>query len=143
MPTNRTRRTINRRAATSDLDANLRKALSGGSGWFHPDYTTDELRKAWETHRDEVMEWYAAEYPGRRPFAWWIFEHGKERPINPAWPNDAAQTRAVYVKHGGFLHTGLCAGPEMVPFQQDETDYLREHGLLTPEELEIINADRT
>src|SRR5262249_40158072 len=38
----------------------------------------EELRAAWETHRDEIMQRWGSH--GRRPCAWWAFDSDLEHP---------------------------------------------------------------
>jgi hypothetical protein len=77
-------------------------------------------------HRARLLPQWIAENPGTRPFAWWRFvgvpKFG-ERPIVP----DAEMTEAdldAWRLHG-ILHTST-----IPPLQEDETAFLRRHGVL-------------
>jgi hypothetical protein len=153
MPTNR--RYVGRRRVGADfavLTPWQRWALTSAcpvrgallSGW--PADDPEIWREAWEAHGPDLLEEYIAKSPGRRPWPWWVFTHGQERPIvNPVPPAVEAQFRADNVIFG-YLHSSIehghgANGRGLVPWQEHQTDYLERHGLLTVAELEALEAD--
>jgi hypothetical protein len=98
----------------------------------------DELRAAWEIHRADMLPEYIATHPGCRPFAWWIFDHGTERPIANHDDGELIFLENSRRERFGFAHTsiGLPVRGKSVPFQEPEHVYLRRHNLLTAAELE-------
>ncbi|MEX2141609.1 MAG: hypothetical protein WD894_20250 [Pirellulales bacterium] len=111
----------------------------------------DTFKAAWEFHRDRLLAQYIRRQPGRRSFAWWLLDHGIERPVVNRFTDEAElrrETDGGGCLRGascpfGFLHTHLYGGPDMLAFQEDETDYLRRHGLLTAvEEIALRRESR-
>lgn len=143
MPTNRRLRPIERkRSRFRELNKCWLVELKTGKPWFPQsgsDGDTEALREAWEACRDELLPKCIAEKPGHRPFAWWLFDHGKERPTNPKWPN--SETMKNIGRQHGFLHTSILMGwkETRITFQESEPEYLRRHGLLTEAELNYLD----
>ena len=84
MPTNRTRRTRPMDPAVSET---VRYFFTGEG---EPDKvdrvelfmlrgSTEKVKAAWETIRDEVMPKWIREHPGTRPYYWWRFEATEQR----------------------------------------------------------------
>lgn len=122
----------------------LRRHLLAGMPFFHTDSgmfaTVDDLRDAWELTRDVLLPKFIEEHPGRRPFAWWLLDHGHERPIlhenlAPYMTEEHLRRADRKEQKFGFLHTRTI--PE---FQEAERDYLERLGLLEFGELERIEA---
>ena len=66
------------------LDKNWLQELKSGSPFFRDSASngnTALLHRVWERVRDEFLPQYIAKHPGERPFCWWRFAHGTERPI--------------------------------------------------------------
>jgi len=111
--------------------------LLHGRGFFHDDFADDaDMRQAWEECGDELTEEFIDEYPGHRPFAWWLFEgvpkYG-ERPIIPGWLGDRPEVakRSREQTHG-VLHTGWnYPGHEN---QEPEWEFLHRHGVIDDDE---------
>jgi hypothetical protein len=135
------RRVLEQRPDLSDLTRDQRYHLETGLVFFEglPDLET--FREAWKLYRDEILPAFVREHPGQRPFAWWLLEHRKERPIVDARP-DAKE----WEKHEredrwnrrrfGYLHT------DFIPaLQEDETEYLARKRLLTAEERKLLLTD--
>jgi hypothetical protein len=76
-----------RRRSPLALGSALRWALQFGPGYRT--HTERELRRAWEEHREELLARQLG--PGRRPWAWWRFEAGREEHLNP-YPLDSEGT---------------------------------------------------
>jgi len=99
MPTNRTRRTRGMRqdkgyAALSE--ARMLFLFDGQQIFDHldPKWTDDaEIKECWLRHRDAVMQQWQKDNrkPGRRPWAWWWFEHGCKAPLTLAGSPKEAQ----------------------------------------------------
>jgi hypothetical protein len=153
MPTNR--RFLARRRAAANfsmlntwqawaLTSARPEAAAALSGW--PADDEDLWREAWEMHGETLLSEYIAESPGRRPWPWWCFTYGQERPIiNPVPPDVDAQFRAENTIFG-YLHSSIehgygANGRGLVPWQEHETDYLERHGLLSDSEVEALEAD--
>ncbi len=124
--------------ALAELDASLRSDLESGSFFFDSYETCEAMQEAWGAVGDELTTEFIAERPGERPFAWWLLTHGQERPINPG---SGAEPEFIERLRSGsrfkFLHSRIWLGT-LTPIQQDETEYLQEHGLLTADELSRI-----
>src|SRR4051812_29159118 len=115
MPTNRRRLRPRRRTNLNALTACQRNELA--NGWpVHPGgpgfEDLDEMRAAWEMHRDAMIARYVEHLPGRRPFAAWLFDIAPkfgERPIiDPEFTRDQfKQSPASRENRYGVLHTHL------------------------------------
>ena len=113
------------------------------SGWGADD--SEIWREAWELHGEDLLVDFIAKYPGCRPWPWWVFTHGQERPIvNHAPPEVEAQFRAENTIFG-YLHSSILHGHgrsgELVPLQEPEAEYLERLGLLTDSEIAALEAD--
>jgi hypothetical protein len=87
MPTNRHRR---RQEARPPLLPAVRHLLLTGEypsekveGWVaaFTMFRGDRARATWAEHRDELLEDWIAEHPGRRPAAWWRWEATESRRV--------------------------------------------------------------
>ena len=92
---------------------------------------------AWAELRDELMPAFIAEHPGQRPYAWWLFDSpgrreridGKPHPHDhPGYPTHLK--KLIFGKPSCFS-----THDESEAEYEDEEDYLRRHGLLTPAEM--------
>jgi hypothetical protein len=131
------RRAPQRRPAPADLDADLRAELLFGAPLLGPGCVhRGILAQAWALHGETVLRDFIQCHPGRRPFAWWLLDHGKERPINPDVPEDVAARMQEQNTYYGYLHSSVIGkwGGRLTTFQEDETEYLERHRLLTRQE---------
>jgi hypothetical protein len=153
MPTNRRRRLQQRKPGFPNTteailaDRNMVRHLLTGYGGTHPGVpsrleTREEFAAAWNLVRDELLPAFIAEHPGRRPLAWWIVDHGHERPILPdGLPSGVTEAclRGDDSRRGekrfGFMHTRM-----VPPLQELEIDYLDRMGLLEFGEMERWEA---
>lgn len=146
MPTNRRRRVCPRRPEigaelTMDQEHHLLY------GWFFFDDESfpdvESFAQAWHVFRDELMGKVESGY---RPFAWWLVEHGKERPIINAWlppaTIEALRSDSPGFRKFSFLHTHMVGGPGLLPLQEPEHDYLRRLKLLTPLEKTLFTSEK-
>jgi hypothetical protein len=122
----------------AELHPELRRDLEQGYSFFVQYETLEEMQAAWAAIGEELLADYIAQHPGRRPFAWWLFSHGQERPLNPGGDRLAdfiaiCRSQARF----GFLDTS-CWGGSLLPMQEDQTFYLQRMGLLTATELQLI-----
>lgn len=137
MPSIRRRERV-RRADLDVLTDGQRLHLLDGYTFFGDGFTdADTYREAWEMHGDELMAEWMKEHVGCRPFGWW-FCRGEERPVI----NEKATARDIELarqsnrnEHFGFMHTNWW--PRL---QESERSYLTRLGLLTPEELAVLEA---
>jgi hypothetical protein len=143
VPTNRRRRSHRRRDGVAKLDDDQRQELLTGRPFVAgAEFESDDLmREAWDLHREELLGECIERFPGRRPFAWWLFEgvpaYG-ERPVNSdTYADDAAQMIDSQ-RVRGILHTRIFPA-----LQEDETEFLRRHDVLTAEELERLDGGDT
>jgi hypothetical protein len=121
------------------LHRELRRDLECGYGFFQEYETKEEMAAAWDAVGKELLREWIAENPATRPYAWWLFDHGKERPvINDSGEEYLARERRE--ARFGFLHTSIWGRGGY--FQQEPLDYLIEHDLLEPGELERYHALR-
>ncbi len=97
----------------------------------------------WAQNGERITEEWIARHPGSRPWPWWCWDHGKERPvINP--DHDPACDFAVRRdSFFGFVHSGVFSVQRGAdgklshsPWQEPEADYLDRRGLLTETERE-------
>ena len=126
MPTNRRFRLRPRRQDLQVLVPNsgLEEQLLTGSGWFE-DLDADALRDAWELHRDEVRQKWAAENPpGTRCFAEHLFEivpkFGERRIIDPR----------IEPHRNNWLTMGILHTRTWPPIQEAEHEFLYRHGII-------------
>lgn len=122
--------------ALAALSDDLRRDLEDGHSFFESYETKEDMAAAWAAVGEELLTAYIAQHPGRRPFAWWLFSHGQERPLNPGWANDNIE-RDRSRSRFGFLDTSDWVG-SLLPMQEDQTFYLQRMGLLTATELQLI-----
>jgi hypothetical protein len=133
MPTNKRWRRAARRTDVSELTSDQRRHLEHGNSFFGGfGGDLDAFSRAWEQHSAELLESFIDRFPGRRPFAWWLLEHRKERPILRT-DIDPAIMRS---RPGafGFLHTAIHDGTGRNHLQEPEYKYLKRHGLLSDNE---------
>jgi len=132
----------------TELTAEQRRHLLRGGTYFGDGFSDREtFAAAWELHRDELLAefdqdrrrcYFAPTWI--RPFAWWLCDHGEERPVIGKWatPADVERIRKQddhRHSHFGYLHTSIIGGwPDWEHLQMTERDYLELHELLTPEE---------
>lgn len=137
MPRLRRKGPQRRRGTYETLSGNQEYQLGTGRALIPTDHftTEDDMRVAWELHRDRLLPEFIHKHPGRRPFAWWLFDHGEERPIVVDWPEwtDGAVVERMRRETFGFLHTEIL-GRGGETFQEQERAYLSRVGLLTAEE---------
>src|SRR5262249_10521105 len=84
-----------------------------------------QMRDAWTQHRERLMREFVAANPGRRPFAWWLFEgvprFGERPVIREVRPEYLERERA---ETHGRLHT-----PTHPPLPEPEADVLHPQGV--------------
>jgi hypothetical protein len=127
------RRARVRKPDLSELSKDHRRHLETGLPFFEGFADLDTFAAAWEIHRDEIMAEFIAKNPGHRPFAFWLLDHKKERPITQpslVGPGGVPYLRGQKGKFG-FLHTWIYGGPEWAEFQEPELAYLDRMHLLT------------
>jgi hypothetical protein len=132
--TNRRRRRPERRPDLVELSIDQKHHLLDGWYFFDP-LTREDFELAWEMHGEALLAEYVKQHAGRRPFAWWLIDHGEERPIvNPKWTREAAlKFQTGHEAKFGFLHTHTWPA-----IQEDETAYLHRFGLLEAEERAVL-----
>ena len=111
------------------------------ANWFNDTDLASDIdasRAAWELHRDTLLPEFIKANPGRRPFAWWIFDHKQERPIREGHGFAEQFFAEQRAETFGYLHTDIWRGPQFV--QEPQVAYLRRHNLLSPEELALCPA---
>ncbi len=87
----------------------------------------ESFRRGWELTRDVLLPQFCEEHPNRKPFAWWLIDHGNERPLLDPLPpgrSEAEIRRGIPPHRFGFLHTHYSPA-----VQQDEETYLNLRGL--------------
>jgi hypothetical protein len=132
------RKMRDRRMDVTDIDHNQEYQLCTGRpivpfGHFA---TRDDFEAAWGQHGERLTAEFVRENPGRRPFAWWLLVHKRERPlVQPGMITDG-WVKELRASHFGFLHTEICGGPNMDSYQEGECEYLHRLGLLEPGEFE-------
>lgn len=118
--------------ALAELDPMLRWDLESGRS-LEQFATPEDLANVWDSLGDELLaEWITAN-PGTRPWAWWVCEHGQERPVTGSWATPAVVAKHRAESRFGFLHSDIWSGRETL--QMPEWEYLHRAGLLTDDEL--------
>ncbi|MDM7997204.1 MAG: hypothetical protein QUT30_16150 [Acidobacteriota bacterium] len=130
-----------RQQSSFDLDPDLAEVLITGRDLLGL-FADDQLRAAWQAHKTEVMRLAADRLgPGRRPWAWWRYDHpdlfrrqiggtgmaASEVPDAPGWmlENCFGKPRGVFAD--------TCDRPPE-PIYESEADCLARAGLLTAAE---------
>jgi hypothetical protein len=112
-------------ALTDRMHAEL---MTGGNilGFEDAGIEDDEHgRKLWARHRDELLrdESYNATYPGRRPWAFWRYEHGL-KPNPGGYPGHFRWPRGIRSEQH-LVHKLLSAGLiDPLPLVPDELDQI-------------------
>jgi hypothetical protein len=88
----------------------------------------EELERAWQANRDEVMRLFANN--GRRPMAWWQFDAPR---LGLEWPG--RDTEQSYLFEAGVLSEAECA--ELVRFWRQEFEQAQTPGFTLS-----VSADR-
>jgi hypothetical protein len=143
MPTNRRKRLPRRRANVAELSFGQRYHLERGFLMLSSFGDLSEFKFAWRLHRATILPEFIAANPGRRPFGWWLLDHGRERPVTASW---ASPAEVEGFRHGGrverkfgFLHTSILGGDGLgEPLQEPEDEYLARLGLLGAAELQAL-----
>lgn len=138
MPTNRRRIVQSRRLNVARLDYCREYHLLRGRPMIEGYATRDELESAWAIHGEALLAEWIEQHPGTRPFAWWLCDHGHERPVIDSRPC-AQQFADAMRREGGkfeYLHTHT-----IPPLQEDEAAYLARHGLLTAAERRALGLN--
>jgi hypothetical protein len=147
MPTNRHRRPRLRRSNQRiELGEHHREMLCTGSLFFEA-AEPEWQRVAWAQYGSEITAQFIREHPGKRPWAWWIFDATelRRRLTKPRWKPDEMDTHHFAVAAREKMNPSAfdnepCSFGLPRPFYQDspffesEAAYLERHGLLTAEE---------
>jgi hypothetical protein len=115
-----------------ELAREQRCHLLTGKGYFGPAFADDESESlAWSIHGEQLLAEHIAANPGTRPKAWWKFDAPDPYPpyIDPA--DEGRYPPGVLKMVDG----------EPVCVTQDEADYLRRNGLLTYEEIAVLEEE--
>lgn len=134
MPTNRRRRPQSRRGDVAELDFCHEYHLLHGYWMIEGFETREEFEAAWDYHGERLLAEWVEEHPGSRPFAWWLIDHGKERPVIDGRPTAQQFAAACREDIGGRVTFGFLHMHTEPPLQEDETDYLDRLQLLTDTE---------
>jgi hypothetical protein len=110
----------------------------------------DEMRRAWEELRHELLPRFIAEHPGQRPFAWWKFDaperrqrtdnvvHGFDDRVRRKHVEDVARKYPGFKGVAYKLYYGrpgcLCVRDDFTAQYETEAAYLHRLGLLTDAE---------
>jgi hypothetical protein len=88
-------------------------------------FTDEELRIAWQLHRERVMQEskdFKVKVPGRRPWAWWQFEAGRDEHLEP------------YPSEGRFEGTEEERDAAIHEYNLEPLRWLADNGHLTADE---------
>ena len=111
---------------------------------FGPDWQEIAVN-AWEVHGERLTAQWIGKHPGTRPALWWALDHGEERPVVNAAPEEQeALWRKMHtmfdVCHADILHGHGAAPGELLPWLEPQRDYLARHGLLTAAETAALSV---
>jgi hypothetical protein len=118
------------------------------SSWYYLELGTDEdaQRAFWEQHRNTVVQHHIKRFPGSRPRLWWRMDApGPRRRVGGIGDTLASCSNTVLVHIYGvpmhwvtgserYLTGGVPISVASPPKFESETNYLRRHNLLLPEE---------
>lgn len=131
------RPTLKRRIPLADelaqLDDDLRYDLEFGWSFFEGYPNWESMRNDWLKFGDEITQQWIQRHPGSRPFGWWVFTHGKERPVVLEGHRNLADRLRAGARFS-FLDTSIVMGGATL--QETQSDYLAQNGLLEPAEIE-------
>jgi hypothetical protein len=129
MPTNRRHRLRRHRAI--DLDDFTREILLTGFDPLGILDDDDDARELWESHREQLLSDWIAEFPGSRPWGWWKFAAPEpmrrvlsgvplcDEPDSPQWVRESISFGRCHV-----LDEKQVDDP---PQYESEFDYLKRH----------------
>jgi hypothetical protein len=123
--------------------------VARASGFYRADakLIMPAVEAAWNEVRDEILPRYVLENPGRRPWAWWIFDAPEPtRRLHGGFDAFAKGPRANLIDEilrfgcGWYTSVGIdeMADP---PIVETEAGYLERHGLLTDHERDVLGPD--
>jgi hypothetical protein len=131
------------RAALGNPPDGAERVDMGGNPRQHPFYCPDRdaLVEAWEIFGDRALAEFAENHPGQRPIAWWILEHGKERPLIARPPAEQLENfRRTHTRFGYFHTDVLGKWPDLAGvvrwtyLQEPQIDYLSRLELISAQE---------
>lgn len=100
---------------------------------------------AWDALRDEILPAFIAEHPGRRPWAWWLFDmppkSRRERIDGETHPHDR---RTGYVDPERRLHFGKPSRIQEADrhaIYESQEAFLRRHRLLSDAEKSALDGE--
>jgi hypothetical protein len=132
MPFKRYRGPRRRQNQSVTLTSEVRRQLETGRPMFSctPPLGDDQLAEAWERWGGTILAEFVERHPGRRPFAWWLFEgvpaYGERPVVDHSIPARALEQMRIR----GVLHTW--AYP---PIQEEEPEFLARVGEVSKKEL--------
>lgn len=103
-------------------------------------YGLQHPRELWHAHKAEYLPAYIAQYPGKRPYAWWQWDAPQEEGGIIPRQRCGGQGEA-------YRDVRLCYGvpsawkwvsPENPPCFETQAKYLKRHKLLTAGELKAL-----
>lgn len=100
--------------------------------------TDDAIKALWLAHADELTFEYAEYWPGLRPELWWKYSAPGHRRKTGGSGDDAHVAMAYAPTYSDGVCLQVNVNPADPPRFQSEAAYLREHDLLFPGELELI-----
>jgi len=114
--------------------------------WGNLPYEESE-QGVWDQIRDEVLEAYVREHPGRRPSAFWRFDAPEPRRKVagggvPAWDRPEKSHMRKPTFSFGIAFQWVDTGLEKDPAFESQAEFLRRHDLLLPgERKRLTRAD--
>ena len=144
MPTKRRRVRRQRRLDITELSIDCRYELETGVPFFDGfDGDFDAFKAAWQMHGETILKEFVQEHPGRRPFAWWVLVHKRERPIIRRPPEGEERLRGHHTRYGYFSTHVLLLAPDWGPLQEPEEEYLARLKLLSKEEIAALRESES
>lgn len=118
---------------------------------FYFNFSKDHQRRpVWERTKYEIMEKWAREHPGTRPWAWWRYDAPRDAALSSEWREDVFPIQRRKLSGSGIpawertpalfpvVNFGVPSMADIdwgdLPIFESQATYLKRHGLLPKSE---------